>query len=191
MQKSKLGFIVIMVFIFLNTDFCYAKTPYITNNIVKWGYSAPKKARVIDTIIIHSSYDALGSNPYSVAGVVKEYKMYGVSPHYLISRKGNIYRLVKDKYIAFQAGRGKYPGTDKVINMNNSSIGIELIHLKTENPNEVQYDSLVNLINYLKSKYKIKYILGHSQTSITGKTDPWNFDWDKLDLLLNNFRHEN
>ncbi len=180
-MKKYLIFILLAIAVFCSFGFCYAKTPYITDNIVKWGYSVPKKARLIDTIIIHSSYDALGSNPYSVAGVVKEYKMYGVSPHYLISRKGNIYRLIKDKYIAFQAGRGKYPGTDKVINMNNSSIGIELIYLKTESPNEVQYDSLANLINYLKLKYRIKYILGHNQTSITGKTDPWNFDWDKLD----------
>jgi N-acetyl-anhydromuramyl-L-alanine amidase AmpD len=150
--------------------FCYAKAPYVTDNIVKWGYSVPKKARTIDTIIIHSSYDALGKNPYSVAGVIKEYKIYAVAPHYLISRKGNIYRLVKDKYIAFHAGG----------NMNGSSIGIELINLKTEAPNEIQYKSLAELVNYLKSKYEIKSILGHNQVSTTGKTDPWNFDWEKL-----------
>lgn len=183
-MKKYLIFIPLAIAAFGGFSFSYAKTPYITDNIVKWGYSAPKKARVIDTVIIHSSYDVLGSNPYSVAGVVKEYKMYGVSPHYLISRKGNIYRLVKDKYIAFQAGRGKYPDTNKVINMNNSSIGIELIYKNTEEPNDVQYGSLANLINYLKSKYKIKYILGHSQTSITGKTDPWNFDWNKFNQKL-------
>lgn len=174
-KMKKIIFAIIIFFIFLNTGFCYAKTPYITDNIVKWGYLVPKKARVIDTIIIHSSYDALGKNPYSVAGVIKEYKIYGVSPHYLVSRKGNVYRLVKDKYIAFHAGG----------NMNGSSIGIELINLKTEAPNETQYDSLVELVNYLKSKYQIKSILGHNQISVTGKTDPWNFDWDKFNQKLN------
>lgn len=185
MKKLIILLIVVIISFIFSVNFCYAGTPYIIDNKIKWGYSISKKDRIINTIIVHSSYDALGSNPYSVAGVVREYKMYGVAPHYLISQKGNIYRLVKDKYIAFHAGRGKYFNTDKIINMNINSIGIELIHLKTESPNEIQYDSLINLVDYLKSKYEIKYILGHNQTSITGKTDPWNFDWDKFDKKLN------
>lgn len=185
MKRRHIILIIAVVLLVFNIGFCYAKAPYIIDDKIKWGYSVPKKARTIDTIIIHSSYDALGSNPYSVTGVVKEYKMYGVAPHYLISQKGNIYRLIKDKYIAFHAGKGKYSDTDKVINMNNFSIGIELIHKKTEEPSKAEYNALVLLVNYLKLRYEIKYILGHNQTSITGKTDPWNFDWDKFNQKLN------
>ncbi len=155
----------------------------IVDKFVSWGYEMPQINRSIDTIIIHSSYDALGVNPYSVDGVIYEYKIYGVSPHYLIDRNGTIFKLVKDENIAYHAGGGKMP--DGRTGINNFSIGVELINTKTICPNEAQYSSLVGLVKSLKSKYGIKNILGHSEISIERKTDPWNFDWKKFNEKLN------
>jgi len=156
----------------------------IINKFVSWGYEIPLQNRLIDTIIIHSSYDALGDNPYSVDGVIYEYKIYGVSPHYLIDREGTISRLVKEENIAYHAGGGKMP--DGRTNINSFSIGIELINTKTVGPDEAQYSSLVKLVKPLKSKYGIKNILGHSEISPERKTDPWNFDWQKFNEKLKN-----
>lgn len=160
------------------------KNPPIIDRILEWGHKAPSTPRLIDTIIIHSSYDALGENPYSVDGVIYEYKLYKVAPHYLIDRRGVIYRLVEDENIAYHAGKGKMP--DGRTNINDFSIGIELINTKTGSPNEIQYQSLVQLVKYLQQKYIVPLIniLGHNQIAPERKTDPWNFDWQKFNEML-------
>ena len=156
--------------------------PQIIEKILPFGHHKPIKSRSIDTLIIHSSYDALGKNPYNLSGLLKEYKLYGVSPHYLITREGTIYRLAPDKHIAYQAGKSQMP--DKRIRVNDFSLGIELMNSKIDKPTEAQYDSLANLVNFLKTKYTLNYILGHNQIAPNRKTDPWNFDWRKFNQLL-------
>lgn len=153
------------------------KTTIIIKHLVSWGFEK-SSGRKINTIIIHSSYDGLGSDPYSLDGTLKEYKEYGVSPHYLIDREGKIYQLVADTNIAYHAGLSKTP--DGRTNVNSFSIGIELLNTQTDHYTTAQYDSLKNLISLLKKNYSIKYVLGHSQIAPGRKTDPWNFDWDKI-----------
>ena len=145
----------------------------ITNKFVSWGY-AKAEGRIIDTIVIHSSYNALGGDVYDSDKLIKEYKEYGVAPHYLIDRKGNAYKLVEEKNIAYHAGESKVP--DGRTNVNNFSIGIELMNTKTDKFTDAQYSSLNKLLKNLKDKYKIKYVLGHNQIAPGRKDDPWNFD---------------
>jgi N-acetyl-anhydromuramyl-L-alanine amidase AmpD len=150
----------------------------ITNKLVTGGFEKAS-GRTIDTIIIHSSYDAIGSDPFDAEGLIREYKSYGVSPHYLIDREGKMYRLVEEKNIAYHAGASQTP--DGRSGVNNFSIGIELMNTKDKSFTGKQYDSLKDLIKYIKGRYKIKYILGHNQVSPGRKDDPWNLDWDKID----------
>jgi len=149
----------------------------IINKFVSWGYEKAV-ARKIDTVIIHSTYNALGGDPFSLEKILDIYKSYGVSPHYIIDRSGKIYRLVADENIAYHAGEGKVP--DGRTSVNNFSIGIEIINSKTEKPTSEQYSALSSLIKNLQSKYSIKYILGHNQIAPGRKDDPWNFDWSKV-----------
>lgn len=153
------------------------KTGGIIQNLVSWGY-ASSKSRSIDTIIIHSSYDAIGNKPYDTEGLIKEYKQYGVAAHYLIDRKGVIYRLVADENIAYHAGESKVP--DGRTNVNNFSLGIELMNTEKDSYTSAQYDSLNNLISKLKKNYKIKYVLGHKDIAPGRKADPWGLNWDKV-----------
>ncbi|TSD00537.1 MAG: N-acetylmuramoyl-L-alanine amidase [Parcubacteria group bacterium Athens0714_25] len=127
----------------------------IFQNLVSWGY-AKKSSRNIDTIIIHSSYDALGSEPYNVRGLIDEYKQYGVAPHYLIDREGSVYRLVEDKNIAYHAGQSQVP--DGRTGVNDFSLGIELMNTKKEKYTAEQYVALSGLLDYLKGEYEIKYV---------------------------------
>ena len=152
----------------------------IEKHLVSWGFSVPKESREIDTIIIHSSYDALHDNPYDPENLIDEYKIYGVSPHFLIDRKGNVYQLVENKNIAYHAGESQVP--DGRTSVNNFSIGIEIMNTKTDDYKEDQYESLNNLLNHLKEKYEIKYILGHDEIAPERKSDPWNFDWKKIGI---------
>lgn len=149
----------------------------ISERLISWGYQNAS-GRKIDTIIIHSSYDALGDDPYDTNGLIKEYKQYGVAAHYLIDRQGKIYRLVKDKNIAYHAGVAKVP--DGRTEVNSFSIGIELMNTKTDKYTQAQYGAVKNLVAGLKEQYKIKYVLGHDQIAPGRKDDPWNFDWSKL-----------
>jgi N-acetyl-anhydromuramyl-L-alanine amidase AmpD len=149
----------------------------IENHLVSWGF-AKADSRTIDTIIIHSSYDALSENPYNTAGLIKEYQQYGVAPHYLIDRQGVVYRLVEDKNVAYHAGTSLVPDGRK--NVNEFSLGIEIMTTKKDAPTEEQYAALQKLIDFLQESYKIKYVLGHNQIAKERKDDPWNFNWDKL-----------
>lgn len=151
----------------------------IKNNLVSWGFESPTEARTINSIIIHSSYDALGDDPYDVDGLVAEYKLYGVAAHYLIDREGTIHRLVADKNIAYHAGQSKTP--DGKTGVNTFSIGIELMNTKDDEFTKKQYSSLNELLSQLKKTYEIKYTLGHDDIAPERKTDPWNFDWEKID----------
>lgn len=149
----------------------------IIDRLADWGFQG-STARKIDTIIIHSSYDAIGADPYSVNGVIAEYKSYSVAPHYLIDRKGNIYRLVEDKNIAYHAGESRMP--DGRSSVNDFSIGIEMLTTKKDKLTSEQYSALNLLIKNLKKNYKITNVLGHNQIAPGRKDDPWNFEWGKI-----------
>jgi hypothetical protein len=110
----------------------------ITARILRFGFRTPAAPRTIDTIVLHSSYNALGGDQYSVDKTIGEYEQYGVGAHYLIDRSGNILRLVEEGNIAYHAGTSKMPDGRK--NVNDFSIGIELI--ATEDSSSVMPISL-------------------------------------------------
>jgi hypothetical protein len=149
----------------------------ITTRLMKSGFAVPAKARTIDTIVLHSSYNPNG-DAYSVDEIVKIYEGYGVSAHYLIDRNGTIYQLVEDANIAYHAGVSKMPDGRK--NVNDFSIGIEIMNKEETKPTAAQYTAVNALVTSLKKKYPIKSVVGHSDIAPDRKTDPWNFDWKKL-----------
>ena len=107
-----------------------------------------------------------------------------VSCHYLINRNGLVTQMVKDKFIAWHAGKSKWK---KFNNLNNRSIGIELVNKGHEfgyqNFTKKQIKSLINLCLNLKKKYSIKKenFLGHSDIAPLRKSDPGEkFPWKKL-----------
>lgn len=134
--------------------------------------------RNIDTIIVHTSYNAIGSDVNDIGDIIKQYEQYEVSAHYLIGRDGSIYRLVKDDNIAWHAGVSKMP--DGRTNINDFSIGIEVVNTKEGKFSDAEYEALNSLIASLKKKYPIKNILGHDDIAPGRKTDPWGIEWGKV-----------
>ena len=109
---------------------------------------------------------------------------YKVSCHYLISRKGEVVQMVKEKNIAWHAGKSKWK---QFKNLNNYSIGIELVNkghqFGYQNFSNQQISSLIKLCTKLKKKYLIKKenFLGHSDIAPLRKADPGEkFPWKKL-----------
>lgn len=166
-----------------------AKKLEVIEREVSWGFKKNEKTKKpeqrnvldIDTVVIHSSYDDKydKENPYNFNGIIQEYKDYDVSPHYLIDRDGIIYQLLPDKYFAYHAGESKMP--DGRTGANAFSLGIELMNTMEDKYTTKQYDSLNELLTHLKEKYNIKFIVGHGQIAPERRSDPWNFDWSKVD----------
>ena len=135
-----------------------------------------RKISKIQYIIIHYT----GMNSQKVAIKKLQSRVAKVSTHYLISKRGVIYQMVKDQYVAWHAGKSRW-GNDK--NLNLKSIGIELVNKGDEKFPILQIQSLCMLIKYLKDKHKIqkKNVLGHSHIAPGRKIDPGvHFPWKKL-----------
>ena len=142
-----------------------------------------KKKRLkknIKFVIIH--YTGMQSEIESIKRL-KDPK-YKVSCHYLISRKGKIIQMVREKNIAWHAGISKWK---KFKNLNHYSIGIELVNkghqFGYQNFSHRQISSLIKLCKKLKKNYLIKKenFLGHSDIAPLRKDDPGEkFPWEKL-----------
>ena len=142
-----------------------------------------KKTRLkkdIKFVIIH--YTGMQSEIESFKRLMDP--QYKVSSHYLINRKGEIIQMVKEKNIAWHAGKSRWK---KFKNLNNYSIGIELVNkghqFGYQNFSRRQISSLIKLCKKLKKKYLIKKenFLGHSDIAPLRKADPGEkFPWKKL-----------
>ena len=132
--------------------------------------------RPLKYIIIHYT----GMKSQKVAIKKLQSKVAKVSTHYLISKKGIVYQMVKDQHVAWHAGKSKWKN-DKNLNLN--SIGIELVNKGDEKFPSIQIKNLCTLIKLLKNKHKIekKHVLGHSDIAPGRKSDPgMHFPWKVL-----------
>ena len=139
-----------------------------------------RKSRDIKVIVIH--YTGMQSKIESVKRLLNPKSK--VSCHYLIDRKGQVLKMVNEKYIAWHAGKSKWKN---FLNLNKNSIGIELVNKGHEFGYEkftrLQINQLIKLCLKLKKKYKIKdsNFVGHSDISPIRKKDPGErFPWKKL-----------
>ena len=105
-----------------------------------------------------------------------------VSCHWLISESGKLYKIVKEKNVAWHCGKSSWK---KYVGLNNYSIGIELdnpghgANYKSFSKN--QMDSLVVLLKKIFLKYNINYknVLAHSDIAPNRKFDPGElFNWN-------------
>lgn len=151
-------------------------TPQINDALINAGYRVPETPRTINRIIIHSIYNILEGSPYSVSGVLQEYKQLNVAHHYLIDREGSVYRIVAEENIAYHAGPSR----------NSSSIGIGIINTESDTPTQAQYESLAGLILNLQKRYGIAAEnIVRRQDAITGvSNNPANFDWQYFISLI-------
>ena len=151
------------------------------NRFVSQNYS--KKTRLfsdIKAIIVH--YTGMQSTRESLKRLCNSRSK--VSCHYLINHSGKIFQLVKDKHVAWHAGKSKWI---KYKNLNKYSIGIELVNRGHKygytNFNKKQILNLIKLCKKLRLKYKIvkQNIVGHSDIAPLRKIDPGEkFPWKYL-----------
>ena len=139
-------------------------------------YIAFKNRRNIQSIVIH--YTGMRSLQSAVERLLS--KKYEVSSHYVIGRTGKVLQLVKDNNIAWHAGISNWGNN---IDINSSSIGIELDNNGKEPFDSAQINSLLTLLEKLKSTYEIPVanFIGHGDIAPKRKVDPnINFPWQFL-----------
>jgi len=104
-----------------------------------------------------------------------------VSSHLLIKRDGSITQYVPFHCRAWHAGQSSYAGRESC---NDFSIGIELEGCDEDAFENIQYQTLKQVISALCSAYPSlswDRVTGHSDIAPGRKTDPGpGFDWSKL-----------
>ena len=151
------------------------------NNLYSTNFDEKRRPiKSINEIIIH--YTGMQSERESIIRLCNPRSK--VSSHFLISRNGKIYRLVKENKIAWHAGKSCWR---KNKNLNKTSIGIELVNKGHKfgytNFSKKQLSSLIKVCKNLIKKYKIekRNIIGHSDIAPLRKIDPGEkFPWEKL-----------
>ncbi len=146
-------------------------------------FTAGRKGRIIVAIVNHITAGLMPGtlswlrNPAAKA-----------SAHYLISKNGEIYQLVKDENTAWHAGIVNQPDWPLYdgSNPNYYTLGIEHEALAGEGLTEKQYQASLWLHQHLLNKWRIKldrdHIIGHYRIDgINRKNDPGAaFPWDRL-----------
>lgn len=102
-----------------------------------------------------------------------------VSCHWAIDRKGTIYKVVPESFVAWHAGRSRWKGVDR---LNQLSIGIEL---ENEDPlklgyTRLQLETCYALCQNILRTWPIRWIVGHEHIT-KRKRDPGpKFPWKEL-----------
>lgn len=152
------------------------------SKLVSFGFATAEN-RKVDVVVVHSTFNNSGGDFYDIDLVVKQFSRYGVSAHYVIGRDGVIYQLVNEKNIAYHAGKSQLPNGRT--GLNTCSIGIELMTSFTEAPTEEQMKALAGLVNDIKLRHPIQYVVRHSDIAPGRKTDPWNMNWEDFLTRIN------
>ena len=148
----------------------YTTLPAIERPSVNFGPRRP------NFVIIHHTADDTAEGSLRTLTT----PAFEVSAHYLIGRDGTLYYLVDELARAWHAGDGYWGGTR---DLNSASIGIELDNNGNEPFAQPMIDTLLLLLEDLKTRYKIPAanFLGHGDIVPGRKVDPsrW-FPWKRL-----------
>ncbi len=126
-------------------------------------------------IIHHTAQDSIGQT-------IKTFQIprTKVSSHYIIGRNGEIIQMLNDYVRSWHAGVAKW---GSIVDMNSCSIGIELDNNGREPFPDAQINSLMTVLDTLKSRYLIptNNFIGHADIAPARKNDPSVFfPWKKL-----------
>lgn len=150
-----------------------------------------RESETVDTTVIHfmSAINIDAQLPYDMGKIIGILCEFGVSSHFLIDREGVCYQLVPEDKKAWHSGGSIMPEPDNRSNVNDFSVGVELLATDTSGFTHRQYETLILLCQHLESRFerKMNYV-GHDQ--IAGeravtlglrkdrKVDPGTlFDW--------------
>lgn len=102
------------------------------------------------------------TNLESGRSTLKKQSNLNVSSQFIIDRDGTIYQLMEPTQFARHT-----------IGLNYCAIGVENIGSKKEPLTDKQIAANVQLVRYLTQKYKIEYLIGHSEYGVFRNSKIW------------------
>ena len=125
-------------------------------------------------------YTVVGTLHGSRAALSNPGSDHRVSAHYLVDRDGRIEQLVPDHLRAWHAGDGRW---GDFRDLNDVSIGIELVNTGSEPFPDVQIDAVIALLRDLVTRHRFdpRQVIAHADLAPGRKIDPgkW-FPWQRL-----------
>ena len=150
----------------------------VRNPLAAWVPSPNFDARKPVAIVIHATEQR--SAEESLRTLRSANSGGRVSSHYLIGDDGRLYQLVEDGARAWHAGAGRW-GT--LVDLNSTSIGIEIDNERGEPYTEAQIATLLRLLDDLATRFSIPrtQVIAHADMAPTRKVDPGPlFPWKRL-----------
>ncbi|HEX7870597.1 MAG TPA: peptidoglycan recognition family protein [Chryseobacterium sp.] len=98
----------------------------------------------------------------SARNTLKKQSTLNVSSQYIIDRDGTIYQLMEPTQFARHT-----------IGLNYCAIGVENIGSKKQPLTDKQIEANAELVRYLTKKYKIEYLIGHSEYGVFRNSKLW------------------
>lgn len=95
-------------------------------------------------------------------GTLKKQSTLNVSSQYIVDRDGTIYQLMEPNLFARHT-----------IGLNYCAIGIENIGSKKQPLTQKQAEANAELVRYLKNKFNIEYLIGHSEYGAFRNSSLW------------------
>ena len=98
----------------------------------------------------------------SARNTLKKQSTLNVSSQYIVDRDGTIYQLMEPNMFARHT-----------IGLNYCAVGVENIGSKKQPLTEKQVAANAQLVRYLTKKYKIEYLIGHSEYGVFRNSNLW------------------
>ncbi|MBD8083272.1 peptidoglycan recognition protein family protein [Chryseobacterium caseinilyticum] len=98
----------------------------------------------------------------SARNTLKKQSTLNVSSQYIIDRDGTVYQLMEPNQFARHT-----------IGLNYCAIGVENIGSKSQPLTDKQVEANAQLVRYLTQKYKIEYLIGHSEYGVFRNSKLW------------------
>lgn len=159
--------------------FVSVKLPLDSLGVKQWNAPSPNfDIRTPDLVIIH--YTEENSCQQALFTLTNPNTHRKVSANYLVCKDGTVFKLVDERYRAWQAGLSRWGNFN---NINSISMGIELDNTGQEPFTQKQIASLLVLLHEIKSRYYIPTgnFIGHADVAPTRRADPGTyFPWEEL-----------
>lgn len=150
--------------------------PVDSNTTGKWVGTVNFNLRKPNIVVIHHTAQNSCTQTLNTFTITRTQ----VSAHYVICRDGAVHHMLNDYLRAWHAGMGSW---GNITDVNSSSIGIELDNNGAEPFSPAQINSLLALLQKLKTSYNIPVanFVGHSDVAPGRKVDPSSlFPWKHL-----------
>ena len=195
---------VLFLFLLVCASYSCSRSPYASTNKL-YKKQAKKFAKIIQQFPVNDSIDSVSSSPFragttnfnlrkpniviihhtaqdSCAQTLRTFTLprTQVSAHYVICKDGTVYHMLNDYLRAWHGGIARWGNETDI---NSSSVGIELDNNGFVPFTELQIESLLHVLRYLKKQYNIPTanFIGHGDIAPVRKNDPnVFFPWQRL-----------